>query len=277
MADATPTVPPSRLKKFFAKSPAAMLKSLRWNLNNIARATYNKARFGAKSHAPGSAYTAYYPDSLPSFPEARNLYSRWLRGNRTNNNGDAPRFLALLLNLRQLNAENILGDFAELGVWKGNSAAIFADFAAKSNRRLFLFDTFSGFDNRDLINTDESHAQSHAPLFADTSIDEVRATVGHPEITTYLPGFFPGTITDEVRATTFALAHIDCDLYEPMKAALEFFYPRLSPGGMLILHDYSSGTWAGATQAIDEFLKSTNEFVTLWPDKSGTAILRKSR
>jgi len=61
-----------------------------------------------------------------------------------------------------------------------------------------------------------------------------------------------------------------------MKAALEFFYPRLPVGGMLILHDYSSGTWEGATRAITEFTAETGEFLSLWPDKSGTAVLRKS-
>lgn len=57
----------------------------------------------------------------------------------------------------------------------------------------------------------------------------------------------------------------------------EFFYPRLATGGMLILHDYSSGTWAGAAKAVDEVSAATGEFISLWPDKSGTAILRKSR
>jgi len=86
------------------------------------------------------------------------------------------------------------------------------------------------------------------------------------------PGVFP-----QPRESTFALAHIDCDLYEPMKAALAFFYERMPRGGMLILHDYSSTTWAGATQAINEFCAASGEFVTLWPDKSGTAMIRKSK
>jgi Macrocin-O-methyltransferase (TylF) len=218
------------------------------------------------------AYMAYYPDSLKTLPDLRPMYKKWIRGNKTNNNGDASRFIALVLNLRQLQAEGIPGDFAELGVWKGNSASVLAEFAANSGRHLFLFDTFSGFDERDLVGTDSDHRV----LFSDTSVDYVRETVGHHELTTYLQGFFPSTITDEVRSRTFALAHIDCDLYEPMKAALEFFYPLMPRGGMLIVHDYSSGTWAGSAKAVDEFAAATREFVTLWPDKSGTAMIRKT-
>lgn len=266
----------SRIAKLLRKSPAGMVKSVRWNLLNYARVWMNEARFDMVSWVPkgiSPGFHAYYPDSTPSFPNLRELYLRWIRGNKTNNNGDASRFMALMLNLRQLQAEGIEGDFAELGVWKGNSAAILADYAAKLEKRLFLFDTFSGFDQRDLVGIDQQHKLE----FADTSVDYVRQTVGHPDIVTYLQGFFPETITDEVRGRQFALAHIDCDLYEPMKAALEFFYPRMPKGGMLILHDYSSGTWEGATRAIIEFYEATGEHVALWPDKSGTAMIRKSR
>jgi len=265
----------SRIKKLLRKSPAGMITSVFWNIGELIRVALCKVRFGIFSWAPRGRvpyYIAYYPDSLPSFPPLGEMYKRWIRGNKTNNNGDASRFVALMLNLRQLQTEGIEGHFAELGVWKGNSAAILADFAAKTGKRLFLFDTFSGFDGRDLVGVD----QDHRPKFADTSVEYVRETVGNHSITTYLQGFFPESVNYEVQAQTFALAHIDCDLYEPMKAALDFFYPRMPKGGMLILHDYSSGTWAGATRAVDEFRNANGEFVTILPDKSGTAIIRKS-
>jgi len=253
-----------------------MFRSVLWNIDNTLRDTRNRLRFAIHSWQPRGRtpiYLAYYPDSFKSSAALRPIYRRWIRGNRTNNNGDAARFIALMLNLRQVLADNIPGDFAELGVWKGNSAAILADFSAQSHRHLFLFDTFSGFDARDLVATDENHK----PSFADTSVGYVQQTVGRTDGVTCVQGFFPDSLTDDIRARSFALAHIDCDLYGPMKAALEFFYPRMPRGGMLILHDYSSGTWQGATQAIDEFCASTGEFLTLWPDKSGTAIIRKSR
>jgi hypothetical protein len=242
----------------------------------IARALWRRLAFKSVNYAPRgpfSIYAGYYPDGFPPSQAVVNLYQRWTRGNQLNNNGDAPRFIALILNLRQLLTEGIEGDFAELGVWKGNSAAILADFASKSDRKLFLFDTFSGFDQRDIVGID----QKESPKFADTSIDYVKETVGHPGNTIYLPGFFPETITDEVSNSRFAFVHLDCDLYAPMKAALEFFYPRLSKGGMLVMHDYSSAWWEGAMRAVDEFCQETGEFVSLWPDKSGTAMIRKTK
>jgi len=73
----------------------------------------------------------------------------------------------------------------------------------------------------------------------------------------------------------FAIVHLDCDLYQPTADGLTYFYPRLSSGGLLILHDYSSGHWSGCARAIDAFLKDKPERPVLIPDKSGTAVLVK--
>ena len=73
----------------------------------------------------------------------------------------------------------------------------------------------------------------------------------------------------------FALVHLDCDLYAPTRAAMEFFYPRLTRGGLLVVHDYASGHWPGVVRAVDEFLADKPEKPVLIPDKSGSAALVK--
>jgi hypothetical protein len=92
----------------------------------------------------------------------------------------------------------------------------------------------------------------------------------------YVQGFFPESMTKIRMPDRISVVHIDCDLYQPMKAGLELFYPRLSPGGLMLLHDYTSGHWPGIHQAIDEFFAKTVEKPVLAPDKSGTAIVRKA-
>ena len=57
----------------------------------------------------------------------------------------------------------------------------------------------------------------------------------------------------------FAFVHIDVDLYEPTKDSLEFFYPLLSPGGVLLCDDYGSTRCPGALKACDEFLADKPE------------------
>jgi len=263
------------LRKYLGATFADMCARTLTRANTFALDAGQKARFKWLNWGPRGAmptYLGYYPDSVRGNPRLRAVYHQWIRGNELNNNGDASRFLGLWLNLQRLTREEIEGDFAELGVWKGNSAAVLAEFAELSGKRLFLLDTFSGFDERDMVGVD----QIKEKLFTDTSLQYAQETVQHAGCTTYIQGFFPESVTEELAAARFALAHIDCDLYEPMKAALEFFYPRLSRGGMLLMHDYESGSWSGATRAIDDFCAATGEFVSLWPDKSGTAIIRKS-
>lgn len=205
------------------------------------------------------------------FDDYASLLKLWLAGNRDHNCGDLARFYALYLNLEQVFKDGVPGDLVELGVYKGNSAAMLAAFARRHNRHVYLFDTFAGFDARDLRGVDIERPVQ----FCDTSVESVQKLVG-TEGVTCVQGFFPESTAKITMPNQIAVAHIDCDLYEPMKAGLEEFYPRLSPGGMMLLHDYSSGHWPGATRAVDEFFRELPEKPVLLPDKSGTAVVRKS-
>jgi O-methyltransferase len=60
-----------------------------------------------------------------------------------------------------------------------------------------------------------------------------------------------------------------------MKAGLAYFIPRLSPGGLIFAHDYSSGYFPGCAKAVDEYSAEHRLSVTLLPDKSGTAVFQK--
>jgi hypothetical protein len=218
----------------------------------------------------------YKPDShyeFDSIPHYSRLFELWTSGNVTNNCGDIARFYAIYQNVRHVLSENVPGDIVELGVYKGNSAAILAAIGRERGRRTFLFDTFSGFDDRDLVGID---AGRRGVQFLDTTLEAVERLVG-TESVTYVKGFFPQSIVQIEMPTQIAVAHIDCDLYEPMKAGLEIFYPKIAAGGLIILHDYSSGQWPGTTRAIDEFFANRPEKPVLIPDKSGTAMVRKTR
>jgi O-methyltransferase len=79
----------------------------------------------------------------------------------------------------------------------------------------------------------------------------VRQYVGSDRVH-YYPGLFPGTAAS-LTGHTFSFVHLDADLYESTLAAFEFFYPRLSPGGMMLCHDYPSA--AGVVKAIADFFR----------------------
>lgn len=225
----------------------------------------------------GKVFLVCHPDSYVAFnahPEFKILLNRFTDHNKLNNSGDITRLWSFILNLKQIVAENIEGDFAELGVWKGNTAAILAHIASAAKRQVFLFDTFEGFDPKDLKGIDDK-----APMaFDDTSIQLVKDVIGENcHACHFVKGYFPLSINEVHKSRTYAAVSLDCDLYEPMKAGLNFFYPLMPRGGLFLLHDYSSLYWAGAKQAIDEFCKERDEFPVLLPDKSGSAFIRKSK
>ncbi len=130
------------------------------------------------------------------------------------------------------------GAFAEVGVYKGGSARALAEVAREQGRRLVLFDTFSG------IPYQKEGVDSHkVGDFSDTSLDQVRAEIPEAE---FRVGIFPETLTDDV--VGIALAHVDCDQYDAVRACCEHLAPRMAPGGVMVFDD--PGCLTGASQAV---------------------------
>lgn len=177
--------------------------------------------------------------------------------------------ISFLENLGAMFSErDIPGCVAESGVFQG-------DFAKDINRvfggkKLYLFDTFEGFDARD-VEVDKQNLLSHenAGHFGITSVDVVRAKLPHPENAVFRKGWFPETTVgvDE----RFCFVNIDFDLYQPILAALEYFYPRMVDGGVILVHEYFSEYWKGVKKAVDEFAGKTAG-VKLFPVGDGLSI-----
>lgn len=64
-------------------------------------------------------------------------------------------------------------------------------------------------------------------------------------------GFVPDTFAG--RDDKISFAHLDMDIYSPTKSALEYIFPRLLDGGMIVLDDYGFWTTPGVKKAVDEF------------------------
>ncbi|MBJ7328690.1 MAG: class I SAM-dependent methyltransferase [Solirubrobacteraceae bacterium] len=268
------------LRKFVQADPTERRMLIRRRLDLLISALLI-GRLAAWLHRASTfAYVSYLPDSVrlsdappPALARLQRLEGWWTHKNARRNAGDVGRLFFLALNAQRVIDEKVPGDFAEVGVYKGNSARVLAEVVrtAEGNRHLQLFDTFGGFDDREIDDKPEEFSQ----LFKDTSLDAVRDFVGE-EACEYHSGWFPETTRELSPDRRFALVHLDADLYEPIRAGLEYFYDRMSSGGLVLVHDYSSGQWPGATQALDEFLEDKPERLVLMPDKAGTAIFRKA-
>jgi O-methyltransferase len=134
------------------------------------------------------------------------------------------------------------GDFVEVGVYKGGSAAHLAGVAKDKARRLFLFDTFTGIPFAD---PDLDHHK--VGDFNDVSLEEVRAAL--PEAT-IAAGVFPNTLKYCPDLGPIALAHIDCDQYKSVRESAIALVPLMAPGGVMVFDDYN--VLNGARKAVDE-------------------------
>jgi predicted O-methyltransferase YrrM len=144
--------------------------------------------------------------------------------------------------------KNVPGDMAELGVASGASARMIS--ARAPERVLHLFDTFEG-----LPEPSEKDSSRFKKRQYRHTLEDVQGYLSGDKVRFY-KGLFPET-AKEVSVTQFAFVHLDGDLYETTKAGLEWFYPRLSKGGILICHDYD--TSAGVNRAFDEFFADKPE------------------
>jgi O-methyltransferase len=177
------------------------------------------------------------------------------------------RIFAVCAAVRHVEANNIAGAFVECGVWKGGSSMA-AALTFRAPRPFFLFDTFEGMS----APTDhDRHAGSgrlaagmlgdagkDSMIWCNAPLDEVKrnmASTGYPtDCVTYVKGKVEDTLPASA-PEQISILRLDTDWYESTKHELEQLYPRLSPGGVLIIDDY--GYWAGAKKAVDEYFNGS--------------------
>lgn len=170
------------------------------------------------------------------------------------------------------NVRHLQGDVAEVGTYRGGSARFLACALERLGLSppLHVFDTFEGHPSVIVPALDGEHTTG---MFADTSFDEVRNYLSPHANVVFHRGPFQETCVD-VASRRFALAHIDVDIYESTVACLEFFWPRLLEGGVLVLDDYGFTTCRGLKTAVDAFVAATQ--CPAWYMHTGQAVLSKS-
>ncbi|WP_320972896.1 TylF/MycF/NovP-related O-methyltransferase [Enterocloster bolteae] len=145
---------------------------------------------------------------------------------------------------------DVSGSVAELGVYRGDFAkeinSVFSD------RRLYLYDTFDGFPEKDLsYEIINGLLLGEAGKLSNTSVEYVLSRMPYKDRCVVRKGYFPESASDDDE--TFVFVSIDVDLYKPTLAGLEYFWPRMSRNGYILVHDYFSYAYEGARKAIDEF------------------------
>lgn len=185
---------------------------------------------------------------------------------------DKARFYNWWFQVQRLRQSHIAGVFVELGVYRGDSAAILHQM--DPTRPFHLFDTFTGFTADDLV-SETGEAATYTPdHFADTNLSRVLKKIDGDHNIIIHQGYFPETASGF--NLPIALANIDADLYKPTWAGLKLFYPNLSPGGVIMIHDYND-RWPGVIKAVNDFSNTIPESLVIVPDQDGTAMIIRNK
>lgn len=181
----------------------------------------------------------------------------------------SPERILAVCNATEYLAKNqIAGDFVECGVWRGGSMAAAAKtlvHLGELDRQLWMYDTYDGMSEPSQKDVDYlGHAAEELMKQQDrndamsvwccSALEQVKQTMEQTGFPLDQINYIEGKVEDTLPTTTLekiALLRLDTDWYESTRCELEHLYPKLVPGGVLIIDDY--GHWEGCRRAVDEY------------------------
>ena len=182
---------------------------------------------------------------------------------------------AIIQSLKHIKKNNIQGDLVECGVYKGGNIILYKKIIDQISikKKIFAYDTFEGMaepgeHDKDLkdVNALETFKkyQSSKVSWCYSNIDEVKENIAKFGINCendfiFIKGKVEETLLEKKNLPEkISLLRLDTDFYESTKIELEVLFPRLQPGGVLIIDDY--GHWKGSKKAVDEYFDLKNNF-----------------
>lgn len=142
-----------------------------------------------------------------------------------------------------LSVKELGGDIADLGTYRGGSALVMRRLVPEKS--LHLFDTWGGTPYDDPLC---HHKKGEWPA----SLEDCRKLVGTGRDTYYHPGVFPESVPYYVEGGKFCFVFVDMDTYQATCDAIEFFWPRMVPGGKMVFDDWGWEPCAGIEKAVRE-------------------------
>ena len=240
---------------------------MRETVEKLMRRLAKRAGYDLRRHTPA----ALPADLEPSFVARYELSKVFTKTS-------PERMYALYQAVKYVVRSPVPGAIVECGVWRGGSSMLAALALLEegvSDRELWLYDTYEGMaepgeHDRDFRGVaakellEGADRQDEQSVWCYSSLDAVQrnmASTGYPasriryvqgKVEDRIPAEMPGEI---------ALLRLDTDFYESTYHELRHLFPRIAPGGILIIDDY--GHWEGARRATDQFFREIDQTVLL--------------
>jgi hypothetical protein len=187
------------------------------------------------------------------------------------------RILAFCDAVEHVTRHKIPGDVVECGVWKGGSMAAAARTLVHHNgsnpnqqqiaRDLWMYDTFDGMSaptDQDVdflghtaaVLMDQQDPEESTSVWCKSPLDEVKETMAKTGYPSSQIRYVVGKVEDTLPTNTpdsISILRLDTDWFESTRCEMEHLFPKLQPGGILIIDDY--GHWQGCRKAVDEYFE----------------------
>lgn len=189
------------------------------------------------------------------------------------NNTDYVRIQCFDFVVKEMRKRKLNGSVAEVGVFKGEFAQYIN--VAFPDSKLYLFDTFEGFDAKEALQEVKNGncSDSFVQAYKNTNIAKVLNKMKYLNNIEVKQGFFPDSL--DGLEDMFQFVSIDVDFEESIYNALVYFYPRMIEGGYIFVHDYNSDL-RGVEKAVDRY-ETENGPLKKMPicDANGTMVILK--
>ena len=185
----------------------------------------------------------------------------------------AERMYAMYQATQYITRANIPGAIVECGVWRGGSCMIsaLALQAMQATRDFWLYDTYEGMSAPSEHDKDwrgisagelmkRGEANKETSVWCLATLEDVQSNFARTRYPVDRVHFVKGKVEDTIPAQApeqISILRLDTDFYESTAHELAHLYPRIAPGGVLIVDDY--GHWAGARKAVDEYLAALEQ------------------
>ncbi|HEX8242404.1 MAG TPA: TylF/MycF/NovP-related O-methyltransferase [Longimicrobium sp.] len=250
----------------FLRRPALIVRNLRASLAPAPAPPARRFRF--EGDGLGTDHFSPFVDDAEFTALYESMKREWFVDADV---GDV-RWRMWLLTRCARQCSGLAGSFAEFGVYRAGCAfMILATRSIAPGQRFFLFDTFQGIPAQRLLPAESEHG--FAGRWADTSAEYVRERLAPWRDALHL---VPGDVFETLPRTEtgpIAFSHVDLNAAAPTLAVLEYLYPRLVKGAMLVFDDYGFGGYEEQRRVVDEFFASRPEQVLATP--AGPALVVK--
>ncbi len=167
-------------------------------------------------------------------------------------------------------AARLPGDFVECGVHTGMFSLAVCSYTSfnDTGKRFWLFDTYSGIPDEQISPAERALGrEDYASLYPD-SFELVRKNFAPYPRAELVRGVVPASL-DTVSIDQVAYLSIDMNIALPERAALEYFWPKLVPGAVVVLDDYG---WEGHVEqkhALDDVARARGVEILCLPTGQG--------